>query len=39
MMYYLKGLNRQSFVDCSFFDKAGIAKMALVFLSEKMLDY
>ena len=38
-MYYLKGLNRQSFVDCSFFDKAGIAKMALVFLSEKMLDY
>ena len=39
VMYYLKGLNRHSFVDCSFFDKAGIAKMALGFLSEKMLDY
>ena len=40
MMYYFKGLSRHSLIDCSSFDKAGIAKMALVvFLSEKMLDY
>ena len=38
-MYYFKGLNRHSFVDGSFFDKAGIAKMALVVSLWEMQGY
>ena len=35
MIYYFTGLNKHSFVDCSFFAKAGMVGL----LSEKMPDY